>query len=194
MTLTLKITTCVLAIAMAGALKWIDPPTTQPAKTEAQAAYLESVRTQLSTYKTWTLVNPEPVLMDPIVAADCAAPNLGARSPHSNKYVAVYVNDAGRHAMMFEKYPSFPEGSIIVKEKLDSKTSQVPELLTIMIKRGEGYDPGNGNWEYLVMDGRGSRVEKPASVEKCQSCHLVNKRTDYVSRIYLPKEIREKLK
>src|SRR5262245_42191739 len=111
---------------------------------------LESLRAQLSKHRTWTLVNPGPVMMDAVLAVDCAAPNLGTNSPHSNKYVSVYVNDAGRAAMMSERYPRFPQGSIIVKEKLSDKTSGVPELSTVMVKRGDGYDQANGNWEYLV--------------------------------------------
>jgi cytochrome P460 len=155
---------------------------------------LESLKAELSKYRTWTLVNPQPVLMDPVVATDCAAPNIRTPSPHSNKYILVYVNGVGRAAMMSEKYPRFPPGSIIIKEKLSEKTSRLPELLTIMVKRSEGYDQGNGNWDYLVVDGDSSRVERPTNVRSCQACHLAHKETDYVSRIYLPKGIREKLK
>jgi hypothetical protein len=95
---------------------------------------------------------------------------------------------------MSEKHPRFPEGSIIVKAKSSEETSGLPELLTIMVKRGEGYDQRNGNWEYLVMAGDGSKVERPTNVESCQHCHLTSKDTDYVSRVYLPNAVREKLR
>jgi hypothetical protein len=167
---------------------------TQYSASGSQASDLESLKTDLTRYRTWTLVNPQPVLMDPVLSAACAAANIRVGSPHSNKYISVYVNDLGRKAMMFEKYPKFPQGSIIVKAKSSGETSGHPELLTIMVKQSEGYDQGNGNWEYLVMDGDGSRVERPTNVESCQACHLAHKETDYVSRVYLPKAVREKLR
>ena len=160
----------------------------------SQSDDLESLKAELSKYRTWTLVNAEPVLMDPVVAVACAAPNTSAPNPHSNKYIRVYVNEAGSRAMMSEKHPRFPQGSIIVKEKLSEATSRLPELLTIMVKRNEGYDQGNGDWDYLVVNGDGSRVERPTDVRSCQACHLAHKESDYVSRIYLPKDVREKLK
>jgi hypothetical protein len=166
----------------------------QQHKSGPQSTNPALLKAELSRYKTWTLVNPKPVLMDPIVATDCAAPNAIFRGPHVNKFISVYVNDAGKAAMMSEKSPKFPQGSIIVKEKLGRETGQHPELLTVMVKREDGYDRENGNWEYLIMYGDRSRVEKPANVERCQACHQAHKETDYVSRIYLPNDVRKNLK
>lgn len=191
----LKTISCILLVLLFCAARWAGSLNeAQYSASGLQASDLESLKAELSRYRTWTLVNPQPVLLDPVLAADCAAANIRVRSPHSNKYISVYVNDVGRTAMMSEMYPRFPQGSIIVKAKSSGETSRLPELLTIMVKRGEGYDQGNGNWEYLVMDGNGSRVERPANVESCQVCHLARKETDYVSRVYLPKAVREKLR
>ena len=188
---TIMFTLLVLSLCV---VMWAGSPNEAQYSAPTQPSDLESIKAELSRYRTWTQVNPQPVLMDPIVAAACAPPNISAHNPHSNKYVSVYVNDVGRPAMLSEKYPKFPPGSIIVKEKLSDARSGLPELLTIMVKRDEAFDPGNGNWEYLVMDGGGSRVERPTNVESCRTCHLANKATDYVSRIYLPKDVREELK
>jgi len=148
-----------------------------------QARDQASLKAELSKHREWTLVNPKPILMDPVVSLACTAPAVGA-GPHSNKYISVYVNEAGRAAMMSERYPKFPEGSIIVKEKLSDVTSVVPELMTVMVKRGNGFDSQNGNWEYWIMSGDGSTLEKPANVASCQSCHQRQKNTDFVSRAY----------
>src|SRR5436190_3510813 len=191
----LKTISCLLAVLLFCAANWAGSLNkAQYSASGLQASDLESLKEELLGYRTWTLVNPRPVLMDAVVAADCAAPNIRSRSPHSNKYISVYVNDVGRTAMMAERYPRFPQGSIIVKAKSSEGTGGLPELLTIMVKRGKGYDQGNGNWEYLVMDGNGSRVERPANVESCQRCHLAHKDSDYVSRVYLPRTVREKLR
>ncbi len=191
----LKPVTCILLALLFCAVKRADSVgNAQDSAPGPQPGDLKSLKAELSQYRTWTPVNAKPVLMDTVVSVACAAPNIGAPNPHSNKYIRVYVNEVGRAAMMSEKYPRFPQGSIIVKEKLSEATSRLPELLTIMVKRNEGYDQGNGNWDYLVVNADGSRVERPANVKSCQACHLANKESDYVSRIYLPKEIREKLK
>ena len=143
----------------------------------------------IAGYKQWTRVNPKPTFVPAQTAQLCAAnlPNAGPGSPHGpNKYITVYVNDVGKHEMMEEKTPHFPLGSIIVKEKLPTATSDKPELLTVMIKREAGYNPESGDWEYMVLDGSGKSVQDRGKLDNCQSCHQVDKDTDYVSRSYLP--------
>src|SRR5688572_19924406 len=104
----------------------------------------------LSKYRQWTLVNPTPQLMEPASAISCAIiPGRQEPSPHLNKYVSVFVNPAGREQMMTKLSPKYPIGTMIVKEKLGSPDSTKPEVLTAMIKRGPGYNPESGDWEYL---------------------------------------------
>jgi hypothetical protein len=149
----------------------------------------------IGNYKSWTRVNPEPQLVGAVISALCAAPTAKIQmNPHDNKFITVYVNKIGSHAMMEEKTPHFPEGSVIVKEKLKAADSTTPELLTVMIKREAGYNPDNGDWEFLVMDGKAEKVQASGRLENCQACHQQEKATDYVSRRYLPTDVREKLK
>lgn len=144
-------------------------------------------------YKKWTLVNPTPELMDPVSSIACDYVRAHP-SPHAAKYISVYVNDVGREAMMTRKKPTFPVGSVIIKEKLTSKTSTTPELLTVMVKREPGYDPNKGDWEYLVLNGSATEISKSGILTDCQSCHTVYKHTDYITRTYLPKEVAQALK
>jgi hypothetical protein len=151
----------------------------------------------IAGYRKWTRVNPTPVVQEPRISLQCAPPTvqqtqLEASNPHAHKFISVYVNDIGRHAMLNEKLPHFPQGSVIVKEKLPAQDSSSPELLTVMVKREPGYDPEKGDWEYMTVEGDGTTVR--GKLEKCQACHLLEKATDYVSRIYLPREVWEKLK
>ena len=152
----------------------------------------------IAGYKQWTRVNPQPQMVPAQVSRLCVAPLIpaaGPGSPHGpDKYITVYVNDIGRHAMMEEKAPLFPQGSIVVKEKLTTPTSTTPELLTVMVKRERGYNPESGDWEYMVIDGTGKSVQARGKLENCQSCHLMDKDTDYISRAYLPVDLRMKLK
>jgi hypothetical protein len=149
----------------------------------------------IAGYKQWMRVNPEPKLVPDRVAQLCApayAPALS--SPHKDKYITVYVNEVGRHAMMEERTPHFPQGSVIVKEKLTTSKSTTPELLTVMVKRERGYNPESGDWEYMVVDGKGLTIQERGKLANCQSCHLMDKNTDYVSRAYLPVEVAKQLK
>jgi hypothetical protein len=153
---------------------------------------------EIAGYRTWTRVNAEPQLMPDQVSALCAAPVPtradAPANPHRHKYLMVYVNDTGRKAMLEQKNPAFPEGSVIVKEKLSEKSSQTPELLTVMIKRGKGFNSTSGDWEYMVVDGTGMTVQAQGKLENCQSCHSVKPDTDYVFRTYIPGTARGKLK
>ena len=96
--------------------------------------------------------------------------------------------------MMRETKPKFPQGSIIVKEKLLDESGGKVELLTAMIKREPGFYPASGDWEYLVLDGEGATVEARGKLENCQSCHSTKKETDYLFRSYLPDDVREMLR
>ena len=96
--------------------------------------------------------------------------------------------------MMTKKNPVFPQGTIIVKQKLSTTDSTSPELLTVMIKREKGFNPENGDWEYMTVNGQVTEVTAKGKLENCQACHVLEKSTDYVSRNYLPSGIRQKLK
>jgi hypothetical protein len=162
-------------------------PASSPGSDEAA-----STLSALSKYRAWTLVNPVPVKMEPAVAQLCAA--VVRHNPHQDKFVSVYVNEAGREAMMTRLRPKFPRGSVIIKEKLSDREGRPPELLTAMIKREEGYNPGGGDWEYLVLDGSVSKIEKRGKLAGCGSCHAAYRDTDYVTRTYLPDEVRRRLR
>jgi len=151
----------------------------------------------IAGYRQWTRVNPEPLLIAAQNAAACAIPLQSAvpAGPHAkDKYITVYVNDVGKHAMLEEQTPHFPQGSVVIKEKLTTAKSTTPELLTVMIKREPGYNPESGDWEYMVVDGTGKKVQERGKLENCQSCHLREQDTDYVSRSYLPINVRTRLK
>lgn len=153
----------------------------------------------IANYRGWTKVNPTPELMDVRTATDCAAPiggfgTYGPTNPHREKYITVYVNELGRKAMMEQLNPKFPQGSVIVKEKLSEVFSETPELLTVMIRREKGFNPRSGDWEYMVVDGTGTKVEARGKLGKCQGCHLSTADTDYIFRSYLPNDIMRKLK
>lgn len=170
--------------------------TVNPVKTPEKV--LEG-KSEVVGYKNWAKVNDKPQIMVSRVSIMCARPTkkqeeMESANPHNDKYINVYVNSIGKDEMMTKKQPVFPEGTVIVKEKLSTSDSPNPELLTVMIKREKGFNPENGDWEYMTLNGDATEVTARGKLESCQACHAVDKSTDYVSRRYLPNEIRQKLK
>ncbi|HEX5703652.1 MAG TPA: cytochrome P460 family protein [Pyrinomonadaceae bacterium] len=155
----------------------------------------------IAGYRSWTKVNPKPEVMNAQTAGLCGislspsgANIFGGTNPHHRKYITVYVNESGRKAMMEQASPKFPQGSVIVKEKLSEPSSEAPELLTVMIKREKGFNPKSGDWEYAVFDGTGTKLESRGKLSNCQSCHVTFPHSDYVFRTYLTDDVRNKLK
>ncbi len=156
---------------------------------------------EIVNYKSWPLATQQAQMMEIATATACIAlptpaptivpPPTNSSHPESKgKFVRVYVNEKGRRVLlrspMLPRNSRFPVGSVIVKEKLPTKDSKTPELLTVMIKQRAGYDPKKGDWEYLVTDGDGKTVQARGKLENCQSCHVRQAKNDYVFRSYMP--------
>ena len=145
-------------------------------------------------YHKWRRVNAEPYYVAPIPAAACAAAVVRSdddANPHLAKYIVVYVNRKGAHTLYDAERKSFPVGSMIVKEKHPARDSKTPELLTAMVKREAGYNPDNGDWQYVALSGDATKVTASGKLENCQSCHESVKDQDYVFGDYVPKQTRK---
>jgi hypothetical protein len=147
---------------------------------------------EISSIRRWTKVNSTPLKMPTLLDALCreaSASELAQTSanPHRQKYFTVYVNPTGKMAMLGKRSAVFPRGSVIVKAKLPEEDSRDAELLTAMAKREKGYFAEGGDWEYLVLDGKGMRVLESGRLKRCVSCHAQQKHANYVFRTYLGK-------
>jgi hypothetical protein len=147
---------------------------------------------ELKDRSSWTQVNTEPYRLSASIDALCAAPTAAdyeserKRNPHAASYVTVYVNNVGRKMMFAKEVQRFPEGSVIVKEKMgDYLESSKPLLYTIMRKRERGYNPKVGDWEFSVAGANGTELQAIGKLENCQSCHQAKTDSDFVFRPYL---------
>ena len=147
---------------------------------------------KLRPYRTWVSVTPSPVDMKPSVATLCSLPAKWMNpNPHMPKVFRVFVNPIGEEGFRSAK-PKFAVGTMIVKEKFDRrqtngkgriKDGERPELYTAMVKRKPGFEPKNGDWEYLILDAEMKRAPmKDAST--CQNCHRQVKNQDFVFADY----------
>jgi len=138
----------------------------------------------------WNRVNDEPYYLTQNLAIQCAAPTAAdykrqrENNPHKSAFITVYVNNDGKDAMFTQQSPRFPQGSVIVKEKFESKDGK-PVLYTIMRKREAGYNPELGDWEFSVVGANGTEVLAKGKLENCQSCHVGEGTSDFVFRDYV---------
>jgi hypothetical protein len=142
---------------------------------------------EVEGYKGWTRANAKPVMLDRQIAVMCAPASAVQKnlSPHTDKFITVYVNDIGKQALLKAVNPQFPQGAIIVKEKLQNQTSSTPELLTAMIKRENGFNPASNDWEFMVLSGDAKTVIERGKLENCITCHTAKRSQDFVFRNYV---------
>lgn len=97
----------------------------------------------------------------------------------------MYVNEIGRQAMMTNGRSAFPVGSIIVRE---STSLQIGVFdLVVMIKQAKDFNPAGGDWEFILTDGKATKIELREKTGSCQTCHAAQKENDFVFRTYLPR-------
>ena len=144
-------------------------------------------------------VNYEPKYIAPVPASLCAPMTPSSSQgddPHDGKFINVYVNDKGFAEMTTKKKPAFPEGTMILKEKMagdSAKKYGAAELFTVMIKREKGYNPACGDWEFASVDVKTSKIER-GKTESCMGCHKNYKTTDFIKRDYLSLKYMKSLK
>jgi hypothetical protein len=148
---------------------------------------------QLKDTNVWNKVNTEPYRTSGAVDFLCgrsikkASEPVRKKNPHEATFITVYVNNAGREAMIAKEAQTFPQGSVIVKEKLNSRLegSNKPVLYTIMRKREPGFNPNIGDWEFAVVGPNGKDVQEIGKLKNCQSCHRPKRESDFVFRSYV---------
>ena len=125
-------------------------------------------------YESWTKVNTETITGDTTSA-------LGSAHEGTMGFREVFVNTAGETVALGKASYPFPEGSILVKEAYKNSGGNKGALsnLTIMVKREAGYDPDNGDWEYLMTNAAKS-IQRQGPLDMCIGCHSAASSTDFV--------------
>lgn len=90
----------------------------------------------------------------------------------------VYANNIARKAILTRT--TFPQGSILVREKFAPPTAAIPELLAVMAKRAPGFNRAGGDWEFLTLDGLATKIRKREKKGSCLQCHSTAKARDFV--------------
>ncbi len=129
-------------------------------------------------------VTGKAAAMDPRTALLCAkpAPKPVSEDPHWNALIHVWTNE-GATGPVWDPPATFPEGAMLVKEKLNQKQDGA-ELFTGMVKREKGYNPEGGDWEYFLVDGAAEKVTDRGLLKNCIDCHAKYKEQDFVTKEY----------
>lgn len=130
-------------------------------------------------------VTQKAVDMDGKAAAACASAVITPptqTNPHHNASIHVYANEPAA-LPMFDPWGRFPEGSLVLKEKLGRANGET-ELFTGMWKREKGYFPETGDWEFFTVDAKGGKVLERGKLQSCAKCHQDYAKGDFVTRLY----------
>jgi Cytochrome P460 len=92
----------------------------------------------------------------------------------------VYANSLAREALVASPPIPFPRGSILVREKRAEADAKEPEMLTVMIKRQRGFNPKANDWEFLMINGTGTKVLERQKKGSCLQCHQSQVSSDFV--------------
>jgi hypothetical protein len=138
--------------------------------------------TAFSFYHDYRRMTREPYMVDGWIAALCRDATDDVEKakkrdgPHLFATVQIYMNEAAGKALD-AKSPVYPEGAVIVKEKLGKNNE--PIALGGMLKRAKGFDPEHGDWEYFYAEKGGSFTT--GKMENCIECHEAGAKShDYV--------------
>lgn len=151
----------------------------------------QDIATLAKAYDGMLLMTPNPVFVNPELAVLCVGATKDAveharvaKGPHANCSVKIFMNELASTA--FNQGASYPVGAVVVKEKrmLGYRAKTGSEWqgrgsgVGGMIKRDNGYDEPNGNWEYFYFDNPSS-VES-GKMQSCIGCHRKAQTSDYV--------------
>lgn len=128
----------------------------------------------LDGYESWVKVNARPITGDD-------TGTLG-RNVHQGAtgFRDVYVNSVGASVATGETDGDFPVGTILVKNSFEDDGGSAGDLadITVMVKREAGYDPENGDWEYMMLTST-MRVRSQGVINNCVACHTAAAANDY---------------
>lgn len=117
-------------------------------------------------YGSWKKVNSMTITGD-------STGVLGSAHAGKAGFREVFVNSVGARVSDGSAPLPYPVGSIIVKESYRNSGGSKGSLtgITVMAKRSAGYDPENGDWEYLMLTSK-MWVQARGKLSACISCHL----------------------
>ena len=154
---------------------------------EELLAFVKNRSTALERVTPQPVEMPKPVVercsIDAVLKNGSTLNNINTQfNPHASAKSHVFANDSAV-LPIFDPWGKFPEGSLIVKEKLGSDDGKT-QLFTGMWKREKGYFPECGDWEFFTVDAAAAKIVERGKLAQCASCHEDFTQGDFVSKMY----------
>lgn len=137
-------------------------------------------------YREFKRLTKEPRHVAPLTATLCITPSKelmdkekAMTGPHHQNWIQIYANSIAADSIA-AKGAKFPEGAVIVKEKLSGDGNSMTGIGG-MVKRAKGYDPANGDWEFFFYTPGGDFTT--GKLANCIDCHNGGKR-DHVFSVW----------
>jgi len=137
------------------------------------------------------LVTPKRLRIDLALAVDCRQPTEPPASiptahdrlsSSGQAEIQVYVTPEGVGAI--KGNGAFSVGTVILKQKFSTPSTNKAELFTGMLKREKGFNSNCGDWEFFTLSGDGQKVTSRGRLNSCMECHKEFAKTDFVSKRY----------
>lgn len=127
-----------------------------------RATYARSGDVAALAYSSWARHNTHPY----------------RSSRHGDVFVNNYTNEIAGAYRLYERAGQMPEGALIVKDSFIMTTDGDIQTgsFALMEKMPRGFDPQNGDWRYMLVDGQGevrgiSKAYASERVAFCGECH-----------------------
>jgi hypothetical protein len=149
------------------------------------------IRLALETDETeWPVVTEKAIRVSYINSTQCLRPTLGSHGPHFKPAIVVRTNPEALDAFLAKQSP-MPVGTVVLKEKHTTvSATDAPNEFGAMIKREAGYDPENGDWEYVFGTISPKVTVERGKLANCIACHSAYaKENDYLFRSYVPEKV-----
>lgn len=105
-----------------------------------------------------------------------ATGTVESSAPHG-PFAKVYIN-AIAAAALDDSPENLPDGSIIVKDSIDTEDEESQGTLTIM-KKVEGFSHATHDWVWVMVSPSGE-VQAEGNIDMCISCHAAARDNDYL--------------
>lgn len=140
----------------------------------------------MQAYRAFSPHPSEPQAISAQIASLCrlptAAENAFVASEHGTDFRLLqnWLNPAAKRGFD-EKRTPFEVGAAIVKEKLQLESNGEQRLVArgLMIKRGPGFDPAHGDWEFGYWEPGKELRRGDQAARTCGGCHA-SAGTDFV--------------
>ena len=136
-------------------------------------------------YRKLVRLTEKPIAMQKAAAERCSIDAILNRSPHVDPAMHLYVNQAtldflGKHA----DSTRYPLGTLLVKEKFQTKDAEKAHLITVMEKVAD--DGKVDDWQFTMINLMDHTVVKDGFPAACIKCHAAYGATGFVSGTTVP--------